>query len=440
MAIIDSRSLIQISAALYAKKPFLVQKHMEEAPMQVKNKIYEQMWQLMGGPSKPLSVEKIFGNPDTPTQKKIEAVEKVIIEDVLHIPKEYGQPILPINVVKVIMPSFWDAGFDPRFDEGGNYLLPGKRSMMQMIVETFAYCLFVFKAYCSPWSEERQLRKGILAGASLEKMWSSYYVRFLVKDIDDPCQNWISLAEYDFLESAGDILKKLDPSVALPPRPFPREVIFPIHAMNRPQEVKRLDDQELPGKENLDLARCGMSFARLSKDMYILEPEGKEKLTLDTLEFDYVPHYLFVDATRKSAGSLKLACRELRQQIAETTTDFKCAFSFASCQEKLRPIFERFERAWNEYAASHELLKENQIVWSQYDYRAEEYAALREETKLSRKEADECRRKKDRPSEQAYEVCQEVVKKDYIVAHSFSNTGRFLKARDEKVQTLLDEI
>lgn len=409
--------------------------------MKVKNKIYEQMWQLMDCPFKSQSVEKVFGNPDIPAQKKIEAVEKVILEDVVRIPKEYGQPILPNNVVEVKMPAFWDAGFDPRFDEGGNYLqAPGKRPMMQVIVETIAYCLFVFKAYFSPWKEVRELGKAILAGAFLEKVWSSYYVRFLVNDINDPCQNWISLAEYDFLENAGDILKKLDPSVSRQPRPFPREVIFPIHAMNKPQSAKQAADQLQPGMENQDLARCGISFARLSKDMYVLEPEGKEKLTVNTLDFDYVPHYLFVDAIQARAGDLKLACRELRQQIAKTTTDFKCVFSFASCQEKLRPVFERFYLAWQEYVESHELLIENQKVWSQVDYHAPVYEALRAETRLSSKKADEHRRKKDRPSVQAYEACQKELTEDYTGVHAFSNTGRFLKARDEKLPTLLDKI
>jgi hypothetical protein len=441
MSIIDSSPLTRVSAALHAKNPLLVQKSMMEAPMGIKNKIYESMWQVMGGFSEVQSVEKIFANPDIPVQKKIEAVEKVILEDVVRIPKEYEQPILPNNAVEVIMPSFWDAGFDPRFDEDGYYLLPqGTRTMRQVIVETVAYCLFIFKAYLSPWKEVRELGKAILAGASLEEVWSSYYVRFLVKNIDDPCQNWISLAEYDFLENAGDILKKLYPSLEHPLRQFPREVIYSIHKMNKPQVANWADDQELPAKENQDLARCGMSFVRLSKATYVLESEGKEKHSFDAFNYDYVPHYLFVNATRRSAKKLKIACRDLRQQIAETTIDFKCALSFASCQQKLRLVFDRFEQAWNAYVASHELLAENQEVWSKVDYRKEEYEALRAETKLSPKKADENRRDKNRPSELAYDACQANVKAAYLEQYPYSKTGRILKARDETLLTLRDKV
>jgi hypothetical protein len=441
MSIIDSTPLIRISAALHANPPRFIEENMKQAPVEVKNKIYERMWEVMNCPSENRYGERAFGDPDIHPLKKIEAVEKVILEDVVHVSKEYGKPIVPNSAVEVKMPSFWDAGFDPRFDEEGYYYWPpGARTMRQVIVEIVAYCLFVFKAYCSPWQEVRELGKAILAGASLEKVSSSYYVRFLVNDIDDPCQNWISLAEYDFLENAGDIFYKLIPSDSPLPRPFPREAIYPIHAMNKPQEANWADDQELPGKENLDLARCGISFARLSKDMYVLEPEGKEKQSFDTYIYGYVPHYLFVDATRKSAKELKLACRELRQQIRETITDFKCGFSFASCQEKLRPVFEEFNRAWGAYAGSHEILSENQVVWSQDDYRKAEYEALRAETKLSPKKADEQRRIKDRPSQQAYETGQGALKAAYLGAHAFSNTGRILKVRDEKLPMLLDKV
>jgi hypothetical protein len=300
-----------------------------------------------------------------------------------------------------------------------------------------AYCLFVIKAYCSLWSEKRQLRQAILAGASFEKIWSSYCVRALVKNCDDPCINWIRLAEYDFLEKTGDIYRRLNSSSSNPPRPFPREVIFPIHCMNKPQDEEQAIEKMQPGLENMDLARAGASFTRLNRAALT-----EEKSPFDLFECDYVPHYLFIHATRKSAEKLKLACRELRLQIAQTPTDFKCAFSFAACQTKLRPAFDKFKQAWQEYVQSHELLTENQAVWSFIDYRADEYAALRAETKMPPKKMDEHRRIKNRPSAQAYDRCQQTVKESYAAVFHRTKTGRILLALSvhEELSTISNKV
>jgi hypothetical protein len=425
--------LIDISAALHSKKPDLVEELLSTAPKEALNRVYERMRQKMDKPAIDKDGETAFRNPSL-QQKAIKAVEKVILKDVPEEPAA-EKPAKPEDALEVKMTAFWDTGFDPRFDEGGNFLLaPEKRTMRKVIIEIVAYCLFVFKAYCSPWSEERQLRKAILLGASLEKVWSSYYVRALVNDFNDPCSNWIRLAEYDFLENTGDIFRKLNPSFPLQLRPFPREVITPIHRMNKPQDPRQGIEKMKPGLENEDLVRIG--FYRLSKDFYILNSSNKEKSSFDLFEYNYVPHYLFIHATRESANRLKLACRELRLQIAQTSTDFKCAFSFASCQEKLRPIFEEFNQAWQAYVNSHELLRENQEVWSHSDYRNEEYEALRAETKLSPEKADAHCKIADRPSAQAFKKCQEDLASAYIQHHSLSKTGCILKARDGAFSTL----
>ncbi len=424
--------IIEVSAALHAKDPELVVQTMNLIPDHAKTKIYWRLWLLMKSPDIKNYGENSFWSSAFPAQRKIEAVERVILEDAEPIPAP-EKPVRPANSVEVKMPAYWDTGFDPRFDEGGNFLLePPKRSMAQVIVEVTAYCLFVIKAYCSPWKEERQTRKAILAGASFEKVWSSYYVRALVNNIDDPCVNWIPLAEHDFLENTGDIFRKLNHSPVLTPRPFPREVIFPIHRMNKPQDPNQAVEKMQPDLENTDLARMGFSFTRLNKDAFTLEASGKRKFSFDPFEYDYVPHYLFIHATRQSAEKLKLACRELRLQLAQTPVDFKCAFSFALCQKKLRPVFERFNQAWQEYVQSHEILAESQTIWSQVDYRAREYAALRAETKLSSKKADENRRIKGRPSEQAYDTCQESLKKAYLAKYTGTKTGLLLRALYDK--------
>jgi hypothetical protein len=349
------------------------------------------------------------------------------------------KPVLPENAVEVKVLKFWDTGFDPRFDVGGNCLLVPeglpKRTMRQVIVEIVAYYLFVFKAYCSPWSEERHLRKTILSGASLEKVWSSYYVRALVEGGESieapPCVHWIPLAEHGFLEKTGDIFRKLTPS-SLPPRPFPREVILPIHAMNKPQKADWGIEKIKPGPEkleNMDFVRMGHSFLRLSK-VDFTSPDN-EKPSFDLFEYDYVPHYLFIHAIQESAQRLKLACRELRLQIAQAPTDFKCAFSFVSCQEKLRPVFIAFNQAWQEYVQSHELLTEKQEIWSQVDYHAQEYAALMAETKLSSKKAEKNKVNGGRLSKTTYRTCQDAVKMAYIEEYPLSKTGRLLKVLNE---------
>jgi hypothetical protein len=432
--------VIEVSAALHAKTPDLVLQKMNLVPEHAKNKIYRRLWEVMDKPNKPNYGESSFWEPTFPAQKKIEAVERVICEDAEPLPDPVKQ-VQPANSVEVKMPAFWDTGFDPRFDERGNFILESpKKSMAQLIVEIAAYCLFVFQAYCSPWSEVRQNRKAILAGASFENIWSSYYVRALVNNIDDPCFHWIPQAEHDFLEKTGDIFRKLTHSPVLTTRPFPREVIFPIHRMNKPQDSAWVIEKLKPGLENGDLARMGFGFTRLNKNAFTLDPPGKEKFSFDLLEYDYVPHYLFIHATQKSAENLKLACRELRLQLAQTPLDFKSAFSFPSCQVKLRPVFERFNQAWQEYVLSHEILSESQMVWSQVDYRAREYAALRGETKLSPEKADEKRRIKDRPSEQAYDTCQEALKTAYIAKYSATRTGRLLKALHDKELTIPNKV
>jgi hypothetical protein len=248
------------------------------------------------------------------------------------------------------------------------------------------------------------------------------------------------LAENGFLENTGDIFQKLNHSPVLTPRPFPREVILPIHRMNKPQDPAWVIEKLKPGLENGDLARMGYSFYRLKENAFTLEPSGKEKFSLDLFEYDYVPHYLFIHATRQSAENLKLACRELRLQIAKTPVDFKCAFSFASCEANLRPVFERFNQAWQEYVHSHELLTEAQMVWSQSDYLHDQYVALRAETKLPPETPEEVRLGIDRPSAQAFKTCQENLKMAYINQYPDSKTGQFLKALHDKELTLQDEL
>jgi hypothetical protein len=435
--------LIEVSIALYSKDEASVQKSMIDIPEHTKHKIYERLWQVMDSPSVDKYGEKAFWGLDTPVQKKIEAVEKVITEDAEPIPVPVKLP-RPKNSVEVKMQASWDTGFDPRFTIDGHFLIVPQRSLRQVvsaIVGFVAYCIFVIKSYCSYSREERNVRKEILTAASLERVWSSYYVRALVNNMDDPCLHWIPLAEHDFLEAASYLYRRLNPSSSYAVRLFPREVLLPIHCMNKPQDPNWTIDKIQPGLENLDLAKTGISFYRLSKGAYTLELQGEQKHSFDTLEYDYVPHYLFIHVTQPSAEALKLACRDLRQQIAGTTTDFKCAFSFAQCKAKLKPAFTRFSQAWQEYVHAHELLAEAQEVLCRQDYYAEEYQAFRAEAKMPPAEFAIYKHDKDNMrAKHAYDRAQEALAKDYRELHVETKTGHLLKALHGKSATLLPKV
>ena len=177
--------------------------------------------------------------------------------------------------------------------------------------------------------------------------------------------------------------------------------------------------------ENGDLARAGVGFARLNREHFTIS---------DVFEYDYVPHYLFIHATRESAGKLKLAFRELRQQIAQTTTDLKCAVSFAACQAKLTPALLGFNKAWDEYFKSHELLQEAQLVWSQKDHRQREYDALRQEVKMPSGKIEDYRADlANRRSKQEHEASDNDLFDLYRRDYPASKTGRLIQAIDERV-------
>jgi hypothetical protein len=434
--------LIEISAALHAKDSALVQQRIDELPVGVRYRIYERMWHVMGCPMGDDAFgENAFRGSHVPTQKKIEAIEKIIAEEV-PLPDSVT-PVQPKKSTNVEQ-TFWDTGFDPRFTADGHFYLVPQRSLRQVIsaIAGFViYYIFIAKSYCGFSREERQVRGAILEGAALEKLWSSYYVRTLVINVDDPSSHWIPQAEHDFLETANYLHQRLIHDSGSPERLFPREVIFPIHRMNKPQDLSEAVDKIQPEMENMDLVRTGPSFARLCKDMYVLEPRSKQKHSFDTLDYDYVPHYLFVHATRESAERLKLACRELRQQIAATTTDLKCAFSFAQCKARLIPALRSFNEAWQGYVQSHEILTEAQVVWSSQDYRRDEYAAFRAEAKMPPAEfaVYKCD-KANRVSEQAHDLAEVMLEKDYRERYPNTKTGRLLTARHDVAPTLPDKV
>jgi hypothetical protein len=430
MTIAISRdTMMDISAAFYAKKQDLFEHLVKEAPENVRFQIYYQMWKVMGMPSVGANFgEQAFWNSETSMLDRIKAVEKVILEDI-NFPVTLS-PIRPENFVAVTRQEFYDTGFDPRFTVDGNFMEVPQRSLGQIasaIVRFVAYYIFVAKSYLS-FSEERQLRKTILKAAFFEQMLSSYCIRAFREDLNDPwvkwLPEWIPLAEHDFLETAGNLYKKVL-EIKDESRPFPREVISPIHCINKPQNSRWASDEIKPGMENGDLARAGVSFARLNREHFTLS---------DALEYDYVPHYLFIHATHESAEKLKLAFRELRQQIAETTTDLKCAFSFAACKAKLTPALSDFNNAWNEYFNSHELLQEAQVVWSQKDHRQREYDALRQEVKMPSGKIDDYRADQaNRRSKQEHEACDRDLFDIYRRDYPASKTGRLMQAIHERV-------
>jgi len=242
-------SVMAISAALYAKDEKLFKQRMEEAPEQVRSQIYFKMWTVMNRPTNAGLPDEygqnIFLNPNTSMHDRIKAVEKVILEDI-NSPVTLS-PIRPENFVAVTRQEFYDTGFDPRFTIDGNFMEVPQRSLGQIasaIVRFVAYCIFVAKSYLS-FSEERQFRQTILKAAFFEQVLSSYCVRAFREDLNDPwakwLPEWIPLAEHDFLETAGDLYKKVL-EIKDESRPFPSEVISPIHCIINPryQQVTKI--------------------------------------------------------------------------------------------------------------------------------------------------------------------------------------------------------
>ena len=355
-------------------------------------------------------------------KEKIKAVEKVLTEDVERATPP-AAPQKPANGKELKMPSFFDAGFDPRFTLDGNFFIPETRTWKTVVREVIAYALFYIKAYCSFNREEREVRKLILRAAAFEQTWSSYCERYLVNDINDPCKHWIPLAEYRFLETIGALYKKsVDDSPS--PRLFPREVMMPIHRMNKPQNTTWSDQQGLPYWENQDLNRMGWAFMRLKNASYTVA-----KGQLDTFEHGYVPHYIFAQAIRQPAEQLKEACRDLRREITGTTSSIKKAFSFGECQTSLNAALRQFNTAWANYVHSHELLTEAQMVFSQHDFRANLYRAYDAESKLNGKKLDETMSDGNRPSKVVEETTDQEIETAYQTTYAATKTGSFLLAR-----------
>lgn len=410
----------------------------------VAHRIHGRLWQLMDQPeSIDIARHALWTQPGlAPTNKKIQAIEEVYNA----LLDEYGYvapppPSIPENVKRVEMPAFFDCGFDPRFSEDGEYLLPtAKKGRLVSFIEWVASIVFSLRAYLSLNPDERALRQMVLSLAKTEKAWTNC-TEYHSTDIYHSHEfDNVRIYEREFLTKASNCYKAFHPQPNAPWTLYPRELLDPIHKINKPQaEQQRAKHLARPGWQNADLSRIGTSgFWRLGEGMYTIHTRSGRIEHLDKHAFKYVPHYIFIHAIEESANRLKIAMRTYRSTIASMSTDIKCTKSFAAFKEKLLRQSEDFNNAWNAYVNSHELVKEVQETFSTIDPYKQLYDHEKrrwETTKpLSHAELSQITRKEDSPTywkeryeSAGYEMLRELVKS----AFPDSLNGRMLLAYDE---------
>lgn len=257
---------------------------------------------------------------------------------------------------RVLAPHFitHDHGFNPSFSEDGYYWLPkSPTSFKQILSDWLSFFCALFRSYFSYDPQVREFYQLVLAAAKAEAVYHE------IVEVESAMDHFV---EKTFFESVGNLCKQAGVPGCAAPRPFPVEMLQPIHFLNHGQCVV---EHFNPLWMHCDLDRMSSyGFHRLRYDGASNAPHK-------------VPHYLFAYAIAQSAGDLKRACRNLRQTLRKTVTDFKCATSFQACQETLIPQLTAFQKAWEAYVQSHELLIEVNGVVSKKDHEGS-YQSIRD--------------------------------------------------------------
>lgn len=289
--------------------------------------------------------------------EKIEAVEKILsrhfpIQTPPSSPKETPQDAKIVEVK-----AWYDCGFDHRFSFEGDFLLsPPRNSWVQASKNLAAYLEFQSRSMLSSDPDECNIRQLLIASAKAELAWARTTAKTFTVAFDHT--NFSVICERDFLDSVSKLYQVFHPHTT--GRLYPDEVLTPIHSINCPQGTSFDKRRARPGWENYDLRRTvSAGFWRLNSEMYT---------DLDRIEYNYVPHYLFIDAVHASSDGVKNAIRELRYEINAISIDFQCARSVEALKGRLLPKLNAFHASWTAYIHSHDLLQEVQAIFSGQDH------------------------------------------------------------------------
>lgn len=267
-------------------------------------------------------------------------------------PEHYRSTVMTVleDIVKegaqeIEQTDFRDCGFDPRFNFDGIYLLPTeKKTKAQSIFNV----LFTQKPQVqTPGNKQEEL---VLECLEAEEEFAQYVQKYFMTAMEANYIEQIPFVEYQFFRALGELHKTYSKDQTFPDRPYPVEVLLPIHHIKKPQSGKKEFNFE-------KAARWG--FWRLS---------SKSKS-------DSIKHHEFIQAIELPAIDLKQSCRKVRAALIDikSKVDEGEKISKAAKTANLRQLLGEFNAQWNYYVASHELLTDAQKLWSQHDIYKSEY-------------------------------------------------------------------
>lgn len=262
--------------------------------------------------------------------------------------------------IPVSQTAFYDLGFDPDFSLDGNFFYKEQRAerpafrflllLIKMIRSITKYTSFL------QTPEEKEFRKLV----QIEKSWQkAAQANGMLYPVDNTNLNkmfWqvkapyiYELKEHQFFKQLSKITNINESNKNI----YPSELLKPLHRFNRPQQPSCQSKEHIlnKGVRNNDVAR-------LEAWGFTLLGNHDEKYFID--------HKSFLRSIDAAGDKLKHTIRELRTALRKE--------NYEGFKEKLP----KFEKHWNEYITSHELLKDLVLVYSQKDFFEVKYQALEE--------------------------------------------------------------
>lgn len=262
---------------------------------------------------------------------------------------------------------YYDNGFDFRCHDTTD-LNTKKLSFNERIYQLASKFIFNCKAYLFSSSEERKIRQSLLHTAKAEKALSNSSVEWLKKGGSRHAQK-LAYAEYEFFKTVGDLLKAVYPNniFTSPERPFPHELLTPIHFANNCQ--KRWQRREYYEQGNADADNNIDEFQYIIPLFPLLNQKIEDR--------DKVDHQAFAASFKDQEIILKKDCKKLRKFIYLSTTDYKKSSDFKKWKYDLEVRLSHFKNSWKAYSQAHEILDDASKVLSEKDHYAQRYENLR---------------------------------------------------------------
>lgn len=264
---------------------------------------------------------------------------------------------LKFKQIPVSQTAFYDLGFDPDFSCDGNIFYkerPVFRFLLLLIKMIRSVIKYPGSFLQAP--EEKAFRELV----QIEKNWQkAAQANGMLYPVDDTNLNkafWqvkapyiCELKEHQFFKQLSKITNINEPNKNI----YPSELLKPLHRFNRPQKPSCQSKEAILNKgiENSDVAR--------------LDAWGFTLLGNHNKNY-FIDHKSFLYSVDVAGDKLKHAIRELRVALRKG--------NYEGFNEKLH----KFEKQWNEYITSHELLKDLALIYSQKDFFEAKHQALEE--------------------------------------------------------------